>query len=161
MARGHWRPGKGSYPTNYLIGIVDDATAARHAAHALERHGFTANEVLTFAGPEDYRGIMARETGTWRNWLGLLWWGLSTDEGTSRRRFWEALRVGKANVLVHCPDGQRLRTAVGVLRAAGGYHLIHYGRDVIRHMPGAEVHSSRADESRQGVAAPRAVARAG
>ncbi len=132
MSRGNWQPGTSTYPSDYLIAVFDRQTQAEQAAETLQKVGFSGADTLTYEGPRDYAEGRAREESNWLKRALIAFWALSTDARTSRRGFLQALRDGKSNLLVHCPDDLGRAKAAAVVRGAGGYRLVHYGRYVVQ-----------------------------
>jgi len=46
------------YPTNKVVGIIDDVGDAQAALHDLKAAGFTANQVQVLTGKKEHTGLM-------------------------------------------------------------------------------------------------------
>jgi hypothetical protein len=79
------RPGKGTYPVDYLVAVFDNRGTALHARNALRAAGWDADSILTFHGPADGAAQRAQEQWSWHQRFRYWWWSFRAySEGVVR-----------------------------------------------------------------------------
>jgi hypothetical protein len=115
--------------TNRLLAVLDQTTAARHAADALLRAGFPADAVMVLQGDGDADRIdsLGKAGGRWAQARRLLSFTVM-DQMVDLAVYEAALRDGRAVIAVHArAPGDRER-AKHVLAAAGAHFMNFFGR---------------------------------
>jgi hypothetical protein len=111
-----------TYPTNQLLGVIDDPEVAEHAVAALVAAGFGAADV-TLMSPD-------AEQKPPRRWTRLVrvFQFMSMDQGPDFHYYEAAVREGRAVVGVRIRGRGRLEQARDLLQAHGAHFLNFFGR---------------------------------
>ena len=111
-----------TYPTNQLLGVIDDPAVAERAVAALLAAGFPSSGV-TLMSP-------AAEQQPPRLWTRLvrLFQFMSMDQGPDFHYYEAAVREGRAVVAVRIRGRDRLERARDLLLAHGAHFLNYFGR---------------------------------
>ncbi len=122
-----------TYPTNSLLGVIDDPAELGPALRDLEAAGFTGEAVSVFSGEEDAQKIDASGTGhgVLTRLLRLVQAVHAVDQ-EQLKRYEEAARSGKHVLAVRVNDSQERERAREVLNAHGGHFINFYGRMTIQ-----------------------------
>ena len=118
-----------TYPTQRLLGVIDDPARAREAAGALATAGFAPADVLILAGP-DGRAELAR-LGSRPNPLSRLtrvFQFLSMDQLPDFLVYERAIDDGRAVVAVRVADKGRIGAVRQVLERFDAHFLNYFGR---------------------------------
>ena len=118
-----------TYPTQRLLGVIDDPARAREAAGALATAGFAPADVLVLAGP-DGRAELAR-LGSRPNPLSRLtrvFQFLSMDQLPDFLVYERAIDDGRAVVAVRVVDKSRIGAVREVLERSDAHFLNYFGR---------------------------------
>jgi hypothetical protein len=117
------------YPTNRLLAVIDDATAAALAVAELEAGGIAARELEVLRGTEGADRVDG--TGAASGWRGRLRRAVDftlMDQLVDFAAYERALRDGRAVVMVHISGDAPKRAAYEVLKRHGGHFINYYGR---------------------------------
>jgi hypothetical protein len=118
-----------TYPTQRLLGVIDDPARAREAASALAEAGLVPGDVEVLAG-SDGRGQLAA-LGSRPNVLSRLVRAvqfLSMDQLPDFLVYERAIDDGRAVIAVRVPDRDRLDQLRPVLERFGAHFLNYFGR---------------------------------
>jgi hypothetical protein len=118
-----------AYPTNHLLGVIDDAADAAEAARALVRAGFAAADVTLLRGTEgaDRLDGLGEIGGPWRRVVRIFQF-MSMDQMPDFRTYEAAVRDGRAIVAVRVRDRSAVLRARDILVGAGAHFINHFGR---------------------------------
>lgn len=125
-----WQPDRAAYAQDHLFVVLEDGPLARQCATALVRAGVAAESgIHVYAGPHDAARLEGEER---RHLLPRLFRTLQEvvtyDEQTTRKRYPQALRQGKAVLMVACPTDTEVQRAADILAGAGARQMVYYGR---------------------------------
>jgi hypothetical protein len=118
-----------TYPTERLLGVLDDPARAEAAAVALRATGVAPGDVDVLLGPEG-RERLGR-LGARRNVLSRIvrvFQYLSMDQLPDFLMYEAAIEEGRAVVAVRVANRDRMLRDRDVLVAHGGHFLNHFGR---------------------------------
>jgi len=114
------------YPMRRVVAILDDDASVEVALRGLHQTGVNVSSVNVLSGAEGAR--LLDRTGTGHGLrarlLRLAQWG--AYESTALDAHDRALRSGRDVVFVPVRDADQRSRVVDVLRAAGGYYLLHF-----------------------------------
>ena len=118
-----------AYPTDHLLAVIDDPSAAEAAVDRLTARGFTAEDVTTLRGPDDASRIdgLGAAGGPLRRLVRIVQF-MTMDQMPDFRLYEAAIAAGRTVVAVHVRDADATRLARDVLAAAGGHFMNRYGR---------------------------------
>ncbi len=120
---------RGTYPTDHVLGVIDDPAAAATAAAALVAAGIPTADVTILrgdAGAEAIDGL-----GTAHGFFGKLLRTLqftTMDQMPDFAVYEAAIRDGRAVVAVRVPDRDAMTLVRDVLAANGAHFLNFYAR---------------------------------
>jgi hypothetical protein len=118
-----------TYPTQRLLGVIDDPARAREAADALVETGVARTAVDVLAG-SDGRALLAA-LGTRPNVLSRLVRAvqfLSMDQLPDFLVYERAIDDGRAVIAVRVADRRRIPATRAVLERFGAHFLNYFGR---------------------------------
>ena len=118
-----------TYPTQRLLGVIDDPARARDAADALAAAGVAPEDVLVLAGP-DGRDELAR-LGSPPNPLSRLtrvFQFMSMDQLPDFLVYERAIDDGRAVIAIRVTDKARIAPIREVLERFGAHFLNYFGR---------------------------------
>lgn len=120
---------RSTYPTDHLLAVVDDPSAADAAVDRLRARGFATEDVRVLRGPEDVSGLEGLGTGRGplRRMIRIVQF-MTMDQMPDFRLYEAAIAAGRTVVAVHVRDVRATRLARDVLAAAGGHFMNRYGR---------------------------------
>lgn len=128
-----WDPAEAAYASDHLFAVLDDGQKASDAAAALHSQGFASDDVRAYSGQLHARLIEQRERErVLTRFFRAVQEAFTYDEHTSRRRYTQALRQGKAVVLVYCLTDEQVQRAADVLAQHGAEQMAYYGRWTIQ-----------------------------
>ena len=117
------------YPTNRLVAVIDDPTAAAAAAAELQARGIATRDLEILRGDEGADRMDG--TGEVSGWLGRLRRAFDftlMDQLVDFAAYERALRDGRSVVMVHVHgDGPKADAHV-ILKRHGGHFINYYGR---------------------------------
>ncbi len=118
-----------TYPTDHLLAVVDDPSAAEAAVDRLLARGFAPSDVTVLRGPGDAARIdgLGKAGGRLRRLLRIVQF-TTMDQMPDFRLYEAAISAGRTVVAVHVRDRERTLLARDVLAAAGGHFMNRYGR---------------------------------
>jgi hypothetical protein len=125
----HHTPAGLPYPTDYLVGAIDNAPEAERAVGDLQAAGFPADDIVLLHSGDvlDRMLIKEQHRGFFEKILyPLERWG--TEEGLHAGRFEQEALKGHSVVHVYTPEERQMRQASEILRRHGAHHLKHYGK---------------------------------
>lgn len=131
----HHTPAGLPYPTDYLVGAINDPKDAERAVKDLEAAGFPADDIVLLHSGEVLNRMKIKEQhrGFFEKMLyPLERWG--TQEGLHAGRFEQEALKGHSVIHVYTPEEQQMRQASEILRRAGAHHLKHYGKWAIEEL---------------------------
>ncbi len=117
------------YPTDHVIGVIDDAAEAQAALAALLSAGFSEEALRLFHGPETADQLDF--SGTAHGFLGRLIrlvQGYGDVEHDHFQRYGEALRAGHFLISVHVTERDRLEQVYEIVKAHKGRNIDFFGR---------------------------------
>jgi hypothetical protein len=117
------------YPTNRLLAVIDDPTAAAAAMAELSASGIPAHDLELLRGEEGADRVDG--TGDVSGWLGRLRRAFDftlMDQLVDFAAYERALRDGRAVVMVHVHGDAPKETARQMLKRHGGHFINYYGR---------------------------------
>jgi hypothetical protein len=117
------------YPTDWLLAVIDEPSAAGAAADALLAAGFAKDsiKVLTGATASGSLADLPTSRGAVGQLIRLVQF-MSMDQTPDLRLYEAALDDGRAIVAVHCGSRPRLLEARDILAAHGAHFQNHFGR---------------------------------
>ncbi|HTC85612.1 MAG TPA: hypothetical protein VK656_02845 [Candidatus Acidoferrum sp.] len=118
-----------AYPTNHLLGVIDDPAAAASGAAALAAAGFASSDVIVLRGTEgaDRLDGLGEIGGPWRRLVRSFQF-MSMDQMPDFRTYEAAIRDGRVVLAVKATDRDAVIRARDVLIAAGGHFINYFGR---------------------------------
>jgi hypothetical protein len=118
-----------AYPTDHLLAVVDDPTAAAEAGRALVAAGFAAADVTVLRGDEgaDRLDGLGSVGGLWRRLVRATQF-MTMDQMPDFLTYEAALRDGRAVVAVRAGDRPSMLRARDLLIGAGGHFMNFFGR---------------------------------
>lgn len=118
-----------NYPTNQLLGVIDDPEAARAAFDELVSSGVAPADVVVLAGPRDAARLdgLGAENGLLSRLLRAIQF-MTMDQMPDFLLYETAVRQGRAVVAVRLRGADRRGLATRVLQAHGSHFLNAYGR---------------------------------
>lgn len=118
-----------TYPTDHLLAVVDDPSAADAAVDRLRVGGFASGDVTTLRGPSDASQLdgLGRAGGPLRRLLRIVQF-MTMDQMPDFRLYEAAIAASRTVVAVHVRDPEATRLAGEILAAAGGHFMNRYGR---------------------------------
>jgi len=118
-----------AYPTNHLLGVIDDPAAAASGAAALAGAGFASSDVIVLRGTEgaDRLDGLGEIGGPWRRLVRSFQF-MSMDQMPDFRTYEAAIRDGRVVLAVKATDRDAVIRARDVLIAAGGHFINYFGR---------------------------------
>jgi hypothetical protein len=117
------------YPTNRLLAVIDDQTAAAAAMAELTASGIASHDLELLRGEEGADRVDG--TGDMSGWLGRLRRAFDftlMDQLVDFAAYERALRDGRAVVMVHVHGDAPKETARQGLKRHGGHFINYYGR---------------------------------
>ena len=117
------------YPTNCLLGVIDDATEAAAAMAELAGSGIATRDLEILRGEEGADRIDG--TGVVSGWLGRLRRAFDftmMDQLVDFAAYERALRDGRAVVMVHVHGDAPKEAVRRILKNHGGHFINYYGR---------------------------------
>lgn len=114
------------YPMRRVSAIIDDTADLRTALDALPRAGVDVSKVHVLTGPEGARLLDRGGTGHGLRARLLRLAQRGAYEGNALEAHERALKDGHHVVFVPVRSDEQRSRIVEVLRAAGGYHLLHF-----------------------------------
>ena len=109
-----------------LLAVVDDPAATDGAVRALVDVGVQTDAITVLAGPEGERRITPRTT-LWNRAMRFISF-IAADQAVDLDWYRAALAGGRAVLVVHVPQTELRRDAIGALRRSGAHFINHYGR---------------------------------
>lgn len=118
-----------TYPTDHLLAVVDDPSAADEAVGRLLANGFAGPDVIVLRGPGDAARIdgLGKAGGLLRRLVRIVQF-TTMDQMPDFRLYEAALSTGRTVVAVHVRDRERTIVARDVLAGAGAHFMNRYGR---------------------------------
>ena len=118
-----------AYPTDHLLGVVDDPIAAATAGRALVAAGFSASDVTIVRGDEGAERLDALGTasGPWHRIVRAFQF-MTMDQMPDFLTYEAAIRDGRAVIAVRVRDRPTMLRARDTITAAGGHFLNYFGR---------------------------------
>ena len=118
-----------NYPTNQILGVLDDPEAARAAFDELVGAGVPPGDVVVLSGPEDAARLdgLGSANGLLPRVLRAVQF-MTMDQMPDFLLYETAVRQGRVVVAVRLRGAERRRLASHVLRAHGAHFLNAYGR---------------------------------
>jgi hypothetical protein len=118
-----------TYPTNRLLGVIDDPEATPAAVDALVAAGFAPEGVVVLAGEtgRDRLGRLGHHPNALSRAVRLFQFFLM-DQTPDFLVYERAILEGRAVVAVPAETRDRMLAAAGVLARHGGHFLNHFGR---------------------------------
>lgn len=116
-----------AYPTNYLIAVLDDRTAAERATDALQGAGIS--DTFSFHGEEGLASIKEharRESLLHRAWVAVE--DIASEAGEYHHEYLDHLRQGHSVVCVHASTKDEVERARVVLATHQAQAIRHFGR---------------------------------
>lgn len=107
------------YRRNYVVGVVDDDTAAKRVAESLQRDGFSSGDVVLQSGNEISERLQRED-------LGNLVREAMTEEGSICRDYDEMARSG-AIVSAYTRTPEEVEDARRTMSEHGAHSLKHFG----------------------------------
>jgi hypothetical protein len=125
------RPGRPivTYPTGWLLAVIDDPGAAADAARELRAEGFDPERVRVLVGPDGRVGLSG--LGSRRRWLARVIRAIqftTMDQMPDFAYYEAALDEGRALVAVRVARRPDLVAARAVLARHGAHFENHFGR---------------------------------
>jgi hypothetical protein len=117
------------YPTNRLLAVIDDPTAAAAATAELQICGIATPDLEILRGDEGADRMDGR--GEVSGWLGRLRRAFDftlMDQLVDFAAYERALRDGRAVVMVHVQGDAPKAAAHAILKGHGGHFINYYGR---------------------------------
>ena len=119
------------YPTNRVVGTIDDARSTRAAIEALSQAGFASADIDVLHGEEDLHRL--DPTGTEHGFLArfqrtLIRVGAPVEEYKHLRRHVDDVRAGRFVILVLAKERAQRDVAAEILNAHGAEFIGFYGR---------------------------------
>jgi hypothetical protein len=117
------------YPTNKVVGIIDDPSDAKAALRDLRVAGFTADEIEVLTGEEgahridvtgEEHGALARFVRSYQKLLG-------DYEPAHVRRHEQELLAGHFGIGVTAKEPEAREQVRGILKSHGGHFINFYG----------------------------------
>jgi hypothetical protein len=118
-----------TYPTNRLIGVIDDAARAAPATEALAGAGFAPGDSAVLVGEEgrEQLGRLGPDPNALSRLVRLLQFTLM-DQTPDFLVYERVIAEGRAVVAVHVADRDRMLAAAAVLERYGAHFLNYFGR---------------------------------
>jgi hypothetical protein len=117
------------YPTNRLLAVIDDPTAAAAAMAELQASGIATHDLEILRGEEGADRVDG--TGDVSGWLGRLRRAFDftlMDQLVDFAWYEWALRDGRAVVMVRVHGDEPKAAAHAIVRRHGGHFINYYGR---------------------------------
>jgi hypothetical protein len=125
----HHTPAGVPYPTDYLVGAINDPQEAERAVQDLEAAGFAQDDIVLLRAGEVIQNMRVKEQhrGFFEQMLYPLerW---NTQEGLHAGRYEQEALKGHAIVHVYTPEEDQMRRARDILQRHGAHELKHYGK---------------------------------
>jgi hypothetical protein len=120
------------YPTNMLVGVIDEADAAQAALHELTERGFNADEIRVLCGPEGAKqlDVSGREHGILGR-LSRLILNVADAESESIRRHEQELEAGHFLVAIPAAEPAARERAREILLEHGGHYINFFGAWIV------------------------------
>lgn len=115
------------YPTNKVVGIIDNSAKTEAAIDALAKAGFDTDEIEVFCGQKganivdsggEEHGVLAKILRTIQTF--------GTDYEHAKRHE-EELQAGHFMITVPVDEDEDKQEAADILKANGGYFINYYG----------------------------------
>ena len=118
-----------TYPTDHLLGVIDDPLDAAAAAKELLASGFAPRDVTILRGDEGAQRLTPSTgaAGAWTKLLRAVQY-LTMDQMPDFPAYVAALQDGRAVVAVRARNRARVLRARDVLEKAGAHFLNYFGR---------------------------------
>ena len=118
-----------AYPTDHLLAVIDDPTAAAGAGRALVAAGIAAADVTVVRGDEGAERLdgLGGASGPWRRVVRVVQF-MTMDQMPDFLTYEAALRDGRAVIAVRVRDRPSMLRARHVIEAAGGHFQNFFGR---------------------------------
>jgi len=116
-----------SYPTNCVVGVLDDEASLVQVQAALERDGL-AESVVALEGEEGANEIDASGAhhGLLARLVRLI--QFTTMDNNQSRRYEDEVREGRIVLIVHVDHREAALKARAILKEHGGHFINWYGR---------------------------------
>lgn len=125
------------YPTNHLVGVVDDRQRAEAVVAALTSGGFLPSEIHVGTGAANADALDAT---TGRTGLAAMLIrlaekiGVTDEEMETKDRYEQAMRDNRFVVAIAAATGERKAHAAGILRQHGAHTVSYFGKHTIEHL---------------------------
>jgi hypothetical protein len=117
-----------AYPTDHVLGVIDDREAAPRVLAALQQVGVDPADARILTDPStDDLGSLGHRPGLATRVLGLIRFA-TMDQAPDLRVYEAAIVDGRAVVAVHVSDRAQVVRSRTALEAAGAHFLNYYGR---------------------------------
>ena len=118
-----------TYPTDHLLGVIDDAARAAEAASVLIANGFRPGDVTILRGEEGMERLAPSEgvRGIWTKLVRAVQY-TTMDQMPDFPAYVAALKDGRVVVAVHARSRRRLLLARDILERHGAHFLNFFGR---------------------------------
>jgi hypothetical protein len=116
------------YPTDMLIGVIDEADAAQAALHELTERGFNEEEIRVLCGPEGAKqlDVSGKEHGLLGR-LARLLLNVADGESEAIRRHEQELQAGHFLIAVPAAEPAARERAREILLEHGGHYINFFG----------------------------------
>ena len=117
------------YPTNKVVGIIDDVDNAKAAVRDLQKAGFSATQIRVLTGKEGARRINARgdKHGIWARMLRSIQKVLGDYEIPHATRHEREMLAGHFGIGVTVRDKDDRKKALQILKSHRGHFINFYG----------------------------------
>lgn len=117
------------YPTNKVVGIIDDVNNAKAAVRDLQKAGFSATQIRVLTGKEGARRINARgdQHGIWARMLRSTQKILGDYEIPHATRHEREMLAGHFGIGVTIRDKHDRNKALQILKSHRGHFINFYG----------------------------------
>jgi hypothetical protein len=118
-----------TYPTDHLLGVIDDPVQAAAAAKVLLANGFAARDVTILRGDEGAQRLTPSTgaAGAWTKVLRAVQY-MTMDQMPDFPAYVAALHDGRAVVAVRARNRARVLRARDVREKSGAHFLNYFGR---------------------------------
>ncbi len=118
-----------TYPTGWLLGVVDDPASATRASGALVAAGFAVDAIEVLVGDEgrDRLGRLGRRPNVLSGLVRMFQF-LLMDQTPDFIAYEAALIEGRAVIAVRAASRERMLQATTVIEGHGGHFLNSFGR---------------------------------
>jgi hypothetical protein len=118
-----------TYPTDHLLGVIDDPARAAAAASALTSEGFKPGDVTILRGDEGMERLAPSEgvRGMWTKLVRAVQY-TTMDQMPDFPAYVAALKDGRAVLAVHARSRRQVLIARDILERHGAHFLNFFGR---------------------------------